>query len=569
MSLFSSIRMAGNTLQADQINLQVIGQNIANANTPGYIREETVLSPAPTQRVGGLLLGLGVEVKAVVQKIDNFLEERLRGSVSEQSSTEAQEKIYTQLEELIGAMTDTDLSTSMTTFFNSISEVLNQPENKSVRNLAVLNGKSLTQEIRSLSERVANVRSDVNDRVLKMGDEINRLIETIRTLNVRIAEAEGGNVSQSDAVGLRDQRLQALENLAKLIDIRVKEQPNGTVTVYTNGDYLVAEGLSRPVTTTVESDRGLGCATIRIAGIDVPLNPSAGELHGLLNARDNVLAGFGDRLDEWTGTVINEFNKIYSGGQGLNGYNELTSQSYVTDANAALNNAGLKFTPTNGSFKVLIHDKASNLTHTTDIFVNLNGVRPEDQTTLNSLTAALNAIPGSPLQATVTSEGKLNIKRTNSISEFAFGDDTSGVLAALGINTFFTGSKAGDIDVNTDLTADPAKFAASRDGIGTDTKNAVDLAKFLDRPLESQNGASISVLYDRIVGETTQGATVTHSAAEGARVFEQTLRGEKLAVSGVSVDEEAIHMIAFQKSFQASARFISTLNELFDILVKL
>ena len=65
MSLLGSIRLATNALRADQIAMQVIGQNIANANTPGYIREEVALKPGPTQRVGRLLVGSGVEVEAM------------------------------------------------------------------------------------------------------------------------------------------------------------------------------------------------------------------------------------------------------------------------------------------------------------------------------------------------------------------------------------------------------------------------------------------------------------------------------------------------------------------------
>ena len=62
MSLFGAIRLAANSLRVNEIALQVVGQNIANANTPGYIREEVLLSPAPTQRMGGAsltLLGMG------------------------------------------------------------------------------------------------------------------------------------------------------------------------------------------------------------------------------------------------------------------------------------------------------------------------------------------------------------------------------------------------------------------------------------------------------------------------------------------------------------------------------
>jgi len=567
MSLFGSIRLASNALRADQIAMQVIGQNIANANTPGYIREEVELSPAPTQRVGGLLMGLGVQVDAVVQKIDLFLEERLRGAVSDKSSAETRESTYIQLEQLIGELGDTDISTAMTSFFNSVSEILNQPEDISVRNLAVLNGTTLAQEIRRLTQRVGEVRADVNERVKQTADDINRLIEEVRSLNVKIAATEGGDVSKSDAVGLRDQRLVALEDLAKLIDIHVREQPNGAVTVYIGGDYLVAEGVSRPVEVVLEANRGLTAAYVHLAETDLRLDPSGGELHGLLVARDDVLGGFLDQLDNFAGTLAYEFNKIYSSGQGLSGYTELTSQAYVTDPDRPLDDAGLKFTPTNGSFQVLVYDKDAKVTHTTDVLVSLNGVDPDAETTLNDLVEQLNQIDG--ISAEVTVDGRLTLRTTSAVDEFSFANDTSGVLAALGVNTFFTGSTGHDLDIDPAVKEDPGKFAASQGGIGQDTKNAVEMAAFPDRPIESRNGASITVLYDRMVGQATQGSTVTHAAAEGTRVFEQTLRGQKLAISGVSIDEEAIRMIAFQKAFQAAARYISVLNELFQMLVEL
>ena len=91
----------------------------------------------------------------------------------------------------------------------------------------------------------------------------------------------------------------------------------------------------------------------------------------------------------------------------------------------------------------------------------------------------------------------------------------------------------------------------------------------IDRPIASQNNASLAALYDRMVGETTQAASITRAVADGARVFENTLRGQKMAISGVALDEEAVRMISFQRSFQASARYIATLAELFDLVVSI
>src|SRR3989304_1297778 len=227
MSLFGSIRMAGNSLRANDIALQVVGQNIANANPPGYIREELVLKPAVTQKLGGLLLGLGVQVEAVVQKVDRFLEERLRSAVSDRARAETLQQTYSQLEASIGELSDTDLSTSMNGFFSSISEILNQPESVIVRNLAVLQGQTLAQDISRMAQRVEDLRTYIDNRIQNMASDINRRIEQIADLNVKISEAEGGSVSKSDAVGLRDQRSNALEERAKRMDIRAIEQPDG------------------------------------------------------------------------------------------------------------------------------------------------------------------------------------------------------------------------------------------------------------------------------------------------------------------------------------------------------
>ncbi len=317
MSLFGSIQLANNTLRANQIGLQVTGQNIANANTPGYIREEVVFSAAPTQRLGRLLLGLGVEVEAVIQKVDHFLEQRLRSATSDRSAAEIEEQTHLELESIYGELEDTDLSTSLSEFFNSIADLSEEPDSLALRRMAVLRGQTLASDINRLSQQAFNVRSDMNDRVEKSADDINRLLEQIRGLNLRIADAEGSDVSNSDAVGLRDQRHAALGDLAKLIDIQVHEQPGGMVSVFCGGEYLVIDGDARFVTTEQSSDRGLTVHELRIEIPNSPLKNTAGEVAGLIKSRDEVLGGFLDSLDNFATTLAFEFNRIFSSGQGI------------------------------------------------------------------------------------------------------------------------------------------------------------------------------------------------------------------------------------------------------------
>ncbi len=565
MSLFSSLQIGANTLRADQIALQVIGQNIANANTEGYIREQLILTPAASQQIGSLTLGLGVDVKAVVQKIDNALEERLRNATSEQAAAETKQEAYSQLESVIGELDDTDLSTALNSFFNSISEIMNQPESVSVRNLAMLQGETLTQQINQISQSVTEMQQDVNDRIDTMAGDINRLVEEVRTLNVRIAETEGGSVSASDAVGLRDQRLQALTELSTLIEVQTVEQTSGTVSVYCNGDYLVIDGVSRRVEVASSSEGGIQKSQIRVVETQKVLEPESGELRGLLDSRDEVYAGFQEDLNDFAATLAYEFNKVYSCGQGLTGYDQTTSEFAVDDADLALDQAGLKFTPGNGSFQILTYDENTGTTSTTSIRVKLTGLG--DDTTLNDLAEQIEAVDG--LTASVSETGKLTISSSASDQTFSFADDTSGILAALGINTFFTGTTALDIGVSEVVQGDPAKFAASQGGLGIDTDNANDLAAFLDRTLPSKNDSTIGVLYDQMVAEVTQAASATQATAEGAAVFTETLSAQKMAVSGVSLDEEAVNMLTYQRSFQAASRFIQTISELLDVLVSL
>jgi flagellar hook-associated protein 1 FlgK len=565
MSLFSSIQMASNTLQADQIGLQVVGQNIANANTPSYIRETVQLEPGPTQRVGNLLLGTGVTIEGVTQQIDTFLEQRLQGAMSDSSDTQTQATAYTNLEQVSGELSSTDMSTLMTNFFNSISNVLNDPQDVPTRNAAVLQGTTLTQAVNSVAQGVSQLQSNLNDQVAGTAASINSLTSAIAQLNVQIAQTQGGNSGSNQAVGLLDQRTADLEDLSNLIDIRVQPDSSGGVSVYCGNTYLVMDGNSRPVQSTNSEVNGTSEANISITATGETLDPSSGELHGLLTARDQVLGGFTTQLNNFAQTLAFEFNKVYSSGQGLTGYQTATGEFGVDDSNAALNAAGLTYTPSNGSFQVIVQNTQTGASTTNTVNVNLTGLG--QQTTLASLADSLNSISG--LSASINASGQLTINSNSSDEEFSFANDNSGTLAALGINTFFSGTSAATLGVSTVLQNDPGKFAASQGGIGQDTQNATALANFMNQPLASQNGDTISTVYDNFMASTSQAASVAQSTSTASQSYLQTLQGQKTSISGVNIDEEAVNMMTLQSNYAASAKYITTIQQLLSILVQL
>src|SRR3954470_17022384 len=568
MSLFGAIQMGGSSLQAMQIGLQVVGNNIANADTPGFVREEAVFAPAPVQRLGSLVLGLGVKVDAIVQKLDKFVQERLVGAKGDRANAEVQEQTYHELETVLNELSDSvDLSSSFTGFFNSVDEVMKDPGNVATRNLAVGKGIALTGNINNLYGRVSDLQSQLDERVSADADEINDLAEQVRKLNVQIASTEGGNTSSSAAGGLRVRRQSAIDRLSELLDIKVSEQPSGGVSIAVGGDFLVFEGQSRAVAVDKGNQDGVASGVIRFADSHLAISTTGGEVGGLYAARDQVVGGFLSKLDGVAGTLAFEFNKVYSQGQGLVGFQKLTSVENVDDSSAALDAAGLPFTPTSGTLDVLVHSKGGDTTHTSTLHIDLDGL--DEDTTLASLAQQLDAIDG--ISATVTTTGNLELKSDSPDIEFAFSGDTSGTLAALGINTFFTGSTAATIGVNAEVKGinNAGKFAASLGGIGNDSGNAERLAAFFDEPLAATGDASLADLYNQLINEVTQGSSVSQSVAEGFRTFEGTLTGQQQAVSGVSIDEEAVKMLTLQRIYQASAKYIQTVSDLLDMLVKI
>jgi flagellar hook-associated protein 1 FlgK len=565
MSLFGSIQMAGNTLQAMQIGLHVVGNNIANANTPGFIRERAIFTPAPTMKLGNLTLGLGVEVAGIVQSLDKFAEDRLRGAGGDRAGAEVQDQTYKDIEAILGELSGTDVSSALTSFFNSINEILKQPEDVSIRNLAIQSGQTLSTDINNLNRRVETVYADFSRKVDNLSTEINTLTAQISKLNVQIVSLEGGVNSSNQAGSLRSQRQEAVKRLAQIADVVATDTPGGAVNITLRGETLVFEGTRREVKSELGTSNGLPAATLKFVDGGGSVQVSSGELYGVYQARDTIAGGFLDRLNDFAGALANEFNKIYAQGQGITGFKAVTSQNSVSNATAGLDEAGLAFTPTSGSFNLLVYNQETKSTTTHRVDVDLNGL--DNDTSLASLAATLDGVEG--VSARITSDSRLELRTESSELQLAFEDDSSGLLAALGMNTFFTGSTAGTLGINPELLADGSKFAASRDGIGVDVTNAQRLITLHDQGIDGLGGSSITGLYDKLVSEIAQGSAAAGSVADGYRVYEDTLTAAAQSVSGVNLDEEAIDMIMLQQTYQASARYIATLSDLLDVLINL
>lgn len=565
MALNAALATASRALELFSTGVQVSANNIANANSPGFIREELQIDAANPFQRGALIVGSGAQATSVKQIIDQYLEKRIHTAGSNASASQARQEIYSQLEAQLRELGDTDLSTRLSEFTAAINEVVNQPELSPLRRSVIEEGRLLVQSITDLRSRVDDIRRAQATRIDDIISEANNLIDEVQTLNRQISLQESNGLLSSDAGALRANRYEALNRLAEIIPIRYEERSNGVVEVFSGSEYVLLGGEKQHLEATVSADRGVTVQEVRFDRTHLDVTKAGGELKGIIEGRDEILGGFNDLLDQLTSGLIDAVNRVHSSGEGLTGYTSITAINSVSDENRVLNDAGLAFTPEHGSFTLKVRNLQTGLTESHEIEIDLDGLGGND-TTLDDVRAAIDSFDG--VSASITTDGRLKLD-ADADFELRFGDDTSGVLAALGINTFFTGSDSLTIGINEVIAGNPDLFAAGQGGGPSDNRNALLLAEVLDAGQDSLGGASVNDFYNSIISSVSQGAAAEQATAQGLQTYVDSLNAQRDQYSGVSLDEEAVRMIEFQQAFAASARVIQTVDELFQILVGL
>ncbi len=169
---------------------------------------------------------------------------------------------------------------------------------------------------------------------------------------------------------------------------------------------------------------------------------------------------------------------------------------------------------------------------------------------------------------TITPRGELQLQ-TAAGYEVRFANDTSGTLAALGINTFFTGKDGSSIDVSDVLKSDSDYLATGQGGGPSDGRNIDGFSEFLQQPVDGLNGQSLNGFYQQTIAQVAQDSASEKALQSGLATFRDSLKNQQQQFTGVSLDEEAIKVLELQRGYQASARIISTVNELFGVLMNM
>ncbi|MEG6504234.1 flagellar hook-associated protein FlgK [Nitratidesulfovibrio sp. 1201_IL3209] len=301
---------------------------------------------------------------------------------------------------------------------------------------------------------------------------------------------------------------------------------------------------------------------------------SGGSLAGLLATRDQYVGSYLETLDALAEELAWQVNYVHSQGAGLANFSSATSENSVGDATEALSDSSLTYADrlTTGTLSISVYDDATGEVSTLSSIA----IDPTSDS-LQDVADALNTTFSGLLTASI-SNGQLTIAAADGHS-FQFAGDTSGLLAALGINTFFSGDDAGSISVSDSVLNDPnrvnaAAVDASGEVLSGDSTCANNLAALADTKvtLDLAGGSTSKTLSKQLAAlASTVGTDVDTSARKYTYYSTLADNADDLqqSISGVNTDEELINLTKYQQAYSIAAQLIQVANEMFETVLSL
>lgn len=335
----SSVMQAGlSALAASQAGLKVASQNIANANTPGYVRTEVTFSPLINLGEGG-----GVQVSSVQRAADRFLATAAFIAQATQGAASARSDLLARAQTYFGDPTsDTSVFASLDDVWSSLTDLQVDPSSTLSRDQAV---SSLSTALGNISQTAASIQSlisEADERIGTVVDQAQSLLTQISDLNdqIRLTKRAG-----ADASGVENAQSSLIDQLSSLMDLRIEQRPEGGVTVRTSGGALLVGSTAAKITYTPNSGAFATHGVISLnsdLGTQSNLEPylSGGEISGLLQARDKDLPALADALGGFVGALSDKLNAIHNENASTPAASNLTGRQTGLLSTDALNFSG-------------------------------------------------------------------------------------------------------------------------------------------------------------------------------------------------------------------------------------
>jgi len=401
-------------LNAAQLGMRTAGNNVANANTPGYSRQRIELGSALPFGVGSnLQIGTGVDVRGISRLIDEGLERRLQFQLGLVGAAELDERRYAEIEGIFGEP-DNGLSTQFQDLFGSLDQLRTDPSDRALRGGMIQAGNAISQQFQLVSQRLGDLGSSTFSEVNGLVRTVNQRTSEIARLNGQIISAEANGSQAND---LRDVRAQHINELGKLLDTRAIERSSGSVDLLVGGNLVVAGNRATDMRVNKDAD---GNTQVLVGENTSGSTIREGRIAALLRQEQAGLPSYMTRIDDLARNTIIEYNRLHSTGMPASGpFTSLTAAYGAVDGDGdgqvgdeLLSQAGFAFPVEQGELYVSVTDDATGDVTRTRIDIDPTAM------SLNDFAQEVSNIDH--LSATIDPTGRLRIS-----SDSGYGFDFS------------------------------------------------------------------------------------------------------------------------------------------------
>jgi flagellar hook-associated protein 1 len=672
MGLTGLLDIAKTALFTARQALTVTAHNISNVNTPGFSRQEVILTEGqPIQGRPGQV-GTGVNVEAIRRVVDKFLNRELTNAEEGVGQFTVTRDELRRLESLFADTRGRGLAGQLNEFFKALQDATTTPSQTTPRSVVLAKASTLASTFHQINADLTETRRAISVQIGVTISETNGLTRTIAELNGKIKSAE---ISGQNANDLRDQRDLAINQLATRVDVSTLERSDGTVSVFTaRGLVLVEQETTRNLIGVESSDnQGLLDIGYDIGGTKPSIISdfiSSGKLRGLLDVRDGTIPSAQREIDALAGSILNEVNQIHRRGYGLDGTTgqdlfsglSVTTKASIKNSGSGLIGNGIVTAPNvltfhdyeikfSGTSGYTIVDATTgtgikgNYTGTAIVpptvdapFNIIGGVNDTlvvsvDGTTSGTITLSGAVSPGQPyasgaalaaeLQSKINADATLVaagrqvavvfdsttnrlVLRSNSVGGTSSVDVTGGTARgglglSVGTSTAASGTYSGPqtfhidgisvtvtgapaandvLSVNTrenaarDLTvalSDPSKIALSstRAGVPGNNQNGLALVGLQSKAIDGIQKTTFLDAYRKTATNLGIASQVASQRLDAEEIRHEQLQSFHAQVSGVSLDEELINLLKYQRAFEAASRMIVAADEMMSTLISL
>ena len=629
-STFSTLEIGKRGLAAHQRALQTTGHNISNADNKDYARRRVVLDTADPIYSASLnranvagQIGQGSVVSAIERIRDHFLDDRMIETSSLKGFWKTKDQYLNRLEIVYSEPVGTSIRTMMDDFWQSFEELANFPENFAHREVVKEKAIGLQNRVQDTFRKLFQIKSQSNEELISKANLLNVKSENIRTLNERIAKLEALGDNPND---LYDKRDKLIEDLSSMADISTGRNDENEFMVFIEQQILVqGEKANKILLQPNANKEGMTDLYWESTGNEVKF--VKGEIQSLFDIRDRVLTRHMSNLDALALNVMDSINEIHQDGFGINA---TTNQDFF-DIKRLSNNASGGFDEDGDGVNELttIFRITGKQTLEGNNPIGINGVltfhTPDnneteikvgysEKDTVNEVIKRINDSK-TGVVAYLNHDKQLSIKATTSLDEpkrdfmirhledsgeFLVG--FSGILSASGIAGSFNYNRANEINklqandqdisftpyyhissnfkVSENIVNNVANIAAARGkdigGTGDyntangqkDGSNALLIAAALkNNPVMVDYSENFSDFYTAVISELGTARREAKLEFEIQEDVAAELDNLRQSVMGVNLDEEMSNMVQFQHSYNASARMITTFNQMLDIII--